>query len=661
MFKILPNSIMSRVVALCSLAFVMIAAAAISMIYVERRLVQDVEEARQVGAVIRNVTLIDVYHDGLRSVVYGALSVQDNGRSPTDILKELEEKSDGMKNALAKNKAMNLNAELKGILSIPEDEINLYVAASKKAVEQILQDKTKSIAALQDFDARFEALVPKLESNVGNRLEQYAVFVKQRAQGFAAVSRIISSVLFVLALISMAMLSTFVVLRVVEPFRQQVRAIISLAHGKTEITTTGQERNDEIGELARSITAYRETIIEKRRHENAAAAARIAIDDERRKKDDEDTYHINAHKVFMSSFTEALERFSLGDLNFRLHDPYAVEYEAIRLAFNQAASKMHSTMVKIVSGSEEIRDGTEKILSAANELSYHTEEQASSLEETSASMEEMAATVRQNATNAQEASAAAMATRDLATSGSRVAVQAVGAMEKIERSSRQVTEIVSLIEEIAFQTNILALNAAVEAARAGEAGKGFAVVANEVRALSQRSSQSLKDIKALIIGSNADVTEGSQLVKQAGASLNDIVVSVKKVADLISEIAAASQEQAAGVDQVSRAVSNMDEMTQQNAALVQETNAALHLAQTEIHQLNQAISMFDTGHVHSHAKNHDSAAPRPVVRPQNKVRMQQGLIEKKFKAQRTPPNAARTSGAMASAASASNDPEWLEF
>ena len=167
-------------------------------------------------------------------------------------------------------------------------------------------------------------------------------------------------------------------------------------------------------------------------------------------------------------------------------------------------------------------------------------------------------------------------------------------MGGIEESSRRITDIVGLIQEIAFQTNLLALNASVEAARAGEAGKGFAVVANEVRALAQRAAMASKDIKELIVNSDIQVKSGVELVNKAGASLGEIVTSVKKVADFVSEIAAASQEQSAGIDQVSNAVTNMDEMTQQNAALVEETTAALNSAQAQIEDLRQVVGFFKT-------------------------------------------------------------------
>jgi methyl-accepting chemotaxis protein len=650
---------MSRVVALCGLSFCLVVAAALTTIYVEKTILANLDESVIESSALRNLTLADMYHDGIRSVVYSAFSAADLKNDPESVRKDFEKYSTDYATVVASNKALNLDKDFRSILLPAEKAFNEYLVLARKTIDLVLQDKEKNIDEMQKFEASFAA-VRGLMDDAGDKIEKHSAEHSSESKHFAFNGRLISTLLFILALAGVALLSGYMVLGVIQPLQAQVVAINALAHGQAEIQLDGQDRLDEVGDLARSIASFRDTIIEKRKHEAAAGAAHVAADEERRKKDDEDSYHINAHKVFISSFTEALERFSLGDLNYRLNEPYAQEYEAIRLAFNQAVGKIHSTMVKIVSGSAEIRDGTEKILSAADELSRHTEEQASSLEETSASMEEMAATVRQNANNAQEASNAAGLTRDLAVNGSDVALRAAAAMEKIESSSKQVSEIVELIEEIAFQTNILALNAAVEAARAGEAGKGFAVVANEVRALSQRSSQSLKDIRTLIAGSSSNVLEGSQLVRQAGVSLNDIVTSVKKVADLVSEIAAASQEQAAGVDQVSRAVSNMDEMTQQNAALVQETNAALHSAQTEIHELSRAVAVFDTGNAQS--KEYFSEKPAAPARPKNKVRQQQILIEKKFKAQRTYiPRVPTQRAASAAVATATADKEWLEF
>jgi methyl-accepting chemotaxis protein len=290
-----------------------------------------------------------------------------------------------------------------------------------------------------------------------------------------------------------------------------------------------------------------------------------------------------------------LSALAAGDLTERMEGTCQGDLAKLQHDVNTMADKMMAIATQISGASREVQGATREIASGVADLSARTEHQASSLEETSASMEELATTVRQNAGNAQEANQLAAAASVSAVSGGEIATRAVAAMGKIEESSRQIGEIVGLIQEIAFQTNLLALNAAVEAARAGEAGKGFAVVANEVRALAQRAGQASKDIKGLIVNSDNQVREGVTLVKQAGTSLSEIVASVKKVATFVSEIAAATQEQSSGIEQVSKAVTGMDQMTQQNAALVEETNAALHSAQSQVDELRKAVSFFQTG------------------------------------------------------------------
>ena len=249
------------------------------------------------------------------------------------------------------------------------------------------------------------------------------------------------------------------------------------------------------------------------------------------------------------------------------------EIAALCNGVNGLIETMGSVIKKIKGAAREVSNASAEISASTTDLSQRTEEQAASLEETSASMEEMAATVKKNAENAQQANQSASGTREVADRGGQVVAKAVDAMARIEESSRKISDIIGVIDEIARQTNLLALNAAVEAARAGDAGRGFAVVASEVRSLAQRSSQAAKDIKDLITNSNGQVKDGVELVNRAGTALTEIVNSIKKVAKLVSDIATASTEQSTGIEQINRALTQMDEVTQQNSALVEE-NAA---------------------------------------------------------------------------------------
>ena len=290
-----------------------------------------------------------------------------------------------------------------------------------------------------------------------------------------------------------------------------------------------------------------------------------------------------------------------------------------------AMKTMRDKLVGIVS---QVRAGTDTITTASGEiaqgnldLSSRTEEQASSLEETASSMEELTSTVRQNADNARQANTLAGAASDVASKGGAVVGQVVQTMESINASSRKIVDIISVIDGIAFQTNILALNAAVEAARAGEEGRGFAVVAAEVRNLAQRSAGAAKEIKALIGDSVEQVEIGSKLVRDAGLTMDEVVGSVRRVADIMQEITAASSEQSAGIEQVNMAIVQMDQVTQQNAALVEQAAAAAESMQDQATALNQIVSVFrlngtDVAAATSHASNVTPLRrpPPPAVR-----------------------------------------------
>ena len=284
-----------------------------------------------------------------------------------------------------------------------------------------------------------------------------------------------------------------------------------------------------------------------------------------------------------------------GDLSKRIAGNYQGELLRLKQGTNATADRLAEIVGKTVEGMSAIKASTAELAGGATDLSSRTEEQVASLEQITASIRELTNTVRQSADNAQQASQLTAAARSAAENGGGVSASAISAMAKIDQSSQKISDIVGMIDEIAFQTNLLALNAAVEAARAGDAGRGFAVVAGEVRALAQRSSQASKEIKALITNSNSQVKQGVELVNKAGATLGEIVTSVKRVSDIVAEIAAANKEQSASVGEVLEAIGQIEQATQQNAALVEESTAALGSVDNQVQTVTEVIGFFSRG------------------------------------------------------------------
>jgi methyl-accepting chemotaxis protein len=308
----------------------------------------------------------------------------------------------------------------------------------------------------------------------------------------------------------------------------------------------------------------------------------------------------------------------LADGNFNVHLPglgRKDEIGKISAAAELVAKKTGERFAKIIAGvkrsANEVATASAELVASTTDLSQRTEGQSANLSETAAALEELSATVRKNAADAQQANQSASATRNVADRGGLVVAKAVDAMAKIEDSSRKISDIIGVIDEIARQTNLLALNAAVEAARAGEAGRGFAVVASEVRSLAQRSSQAAKDIKDLIVGSNDQVKDGVELVNKAGTALHEIVESIENVASIVSTIANASTEQASGIDQINKALSQMEEVTQQNSALVEENAATAKTLERQASSMDEQVAQFNFGK--DDQEYTDLAPARPAV------------------------------------------------
>ncbi len=415
-----------------------------------------------------------------------------------------------------------------------------------------------------------------------------------------------------------------------------------------------------IGEADRHLAAAQAASDAARELEQTAERQRHAAEAERSAREAERAAAAVAQATVVAAVASGLERVAGGDLTVQLDQPFAAGYEGLRANFNTALAQLQMALRAIGASAHGIRSGTEEISQAADDLSRRTEQQAASLEETAAALDQITATVRKTAEGAKQARDVAARTRGDAEHSGAVVRQAVAAMGGIEQSSRQIGQIIGVIDEIAFQTNLLALNAGVEAARAGDAGRGFAVVASEVRALAQRSAEAAREIKALISASAQQVGSGVKLVGETGDALSRIVAQVAEVSGVVGEIASSAQEQATGLAEVNTAVNQMDQVTQQNAAMVEQSTAASHALAQEAEELARLTSRFQLGREgHASASNVEplrhpaKAAPRPAKSATAfKVVAQGG---------RGRDGGARKSASATVAVSAADEQGWEEF
>jgi methyl-accepting chemotaxis protein len=324
-------------------------------------------------------------------------------------------------------------------------------------------------------------------------------------------------------------------------------------------------------------------------------ASDVTAIEEERLRNDQEKERKEAQNRVVSGIGSGLRALSEGNMVFRLEEPFTAEYEQLRSDFNVSIAKLQEVLGGIVVNAESVRAGAADMAAASDELSRRTEQQAASLEETTAALNEITSTVKRTAEGSKKASDTMVTARGEAEHGGDIVRQAITAMRQIEESSQKVSQIIGVIDEIAFQTNLLALNAGVEAARAGDAGRGFAVVASEVRALAQRSAEAAKEIKGLISTSTLQVGAGAKLVGETGDALQRIVVRVNEISDLVGKIAAGAEQQATGLGQINAAIGQMDQGTQQNAAMVEESTAAVHALSKEADEMATLMARFDLG------------------------------------------------------------------
>ncbi|PVM77417.1 methyl-accepting chemotaxis protein [Caulobacter radicis] len=468
----------------------------------------------------------------------------------------------------------------------------LYSEARGAADKGLSNDDTGAMLHLAVMDPAIDGLAKDVKAwGDGYHEETDAMVTAARAE---AERGVLLTLLFgvAAALGGVAFALWIGAVKISRPVAGLSRAMNDLAEGRLETAVTGAGRRDEVGLMAKAVQVFKDNALALKSAQAEQARSRAAGDEERGRNEAAREVAAREQAFVMEAIAQGLSRLSRGDLTVRVTEAFPDGYRQLRDDFNAAMGHLDEAMGQILAAVDGIGRGSDEIAAAADQTARRSEQQAAGLEETAAALDEITATVRRASHGAGEAARVVGSARGDAERSGQVVRGAVEAMTGIESSSRQIGQIIGVIDEIAFQTNLLALNAGVEAARAGDAGRGFAVVAQEVRALAQRSADAAKEIKTLISTSARQVDEGVKLVGQTGEALEGIVFKVGEIDALVRELAASAGEQAVSLNEVNSAVNQMDQGVQQNAAMVEEANAVAHALKSEIVGLVEMTGRF---------------------------------------------------------------------
>jgi methyl-accepting chemotaxis protein len=450
------------------------------------------------------------------------------------------------------------------------------------------------------------------EMTQDNRQQGYADRQVAEADGHFAYNLTLAGLIVTAVLALAAALLCF--FRVSRPIGDITAAMNALAGGDNARAIPHAGRSDEIGEMAAAVAVFRENALERERLERETEDSRTQSEQRRVARDEQKAREVADVQFAVDGLGFGLKRLSDGDMTYRLDQPFAGQLDSLRSDYNESIGKLQATLKAVGENARIIDAGANEIRSAADDLSKRTEQQAASVEETAAALEEVTTAVKDSAARASDAGKLVEKTREDAELSGEVVRRTVVAVQDMEKSASEISNIIGVIDEIAFQTNLLALNAGVEAARAGEAGKGFAVVAQEVRELAQRSANAAKEIKALITKSGEQVRNSVDLVGKTGQALDGIVAEVQEINRHVSSIVVSTREQSTGLSEINTAVNTMDQGTQQNAAMVEQTTAASRSLAAQAESLTVLLSQFKLGEDQANIRPATNAS-RPQTSP----------------------------------------------
>ena len=581
--KILSLVVALAVTSVCGAAFMADKASSSSATFLEF-IEADIEATSMVSRATRNLQSV-----AYRS--YQALDSEPGSPAHAVALESYQGNTEQMVERLSR--AIELMPAEATALSSLRDRATQIVEGTGNAIDiDASGDNGAARAVMIETDLLIDDLTTDLRvwsESMSDIVKEKSTALKSESDRLALISLgALIALSVVMAIISL-IVSTLGITRPIAALNERMQ---SLAEGDRQATVPGLSRGDEIGKMADAVEAFRQAAIEKVRLEDEAIKARGMSETERLERERLKAKEAAEIQAVVDALAEGLGKLADGDLSHQLDRPFAGEMDKLRADFNNAVSKLNAAMVSVTENARAIHSGSEEIRVAADDLSRRTEQQAASVEETAAALEEITTTVADSTKRAEEASQLVAKTRVEAERSGDVVNKAIVAMSEIEKSSIEISNIIGLIDDIAFQTNLLALNAGVEAARAGDAGRGFAVVAQEVRELAQRSAKAATEIKVLINASGQQVKSGVALVGETGQALSTIVQEVQEINTHVSAIAESAREQSLGLKEINTAVNSIDQGTQQNAAMVEQSTAASHSLAQEAVALNELMTQF---------------------------------------------------------------------